>query len=53
MERSIKGQTYVYSAKSLGASEWTILRRHNLHITIGPVIVVGILGGGFRKALDP
>jgi peptide/nickel transport system permease protein len=44
MERIIKGQTYVYFAQSLGASEWTILRRHILHIMIGPVIVVGTMG---------
>jgi ABC-type dipeptide/oligopeptide/nickel transport system permease subunit len=44
MEKSIKRQTYVYFAQSLGTSEWTILRRHILQITIGPVVVVGTMG---------
>ncbi len=41
---SIKEQTYVLSAQSIGASGWHILRRHIMPNIIGPVIVMATMG---------
>ena len=43
---SVKGLDYVLAARSLGASDWRLIKRHLLPNAIAPVIVISALGIG-------
>jgi peptide/nickel transport system permease protein/oligopeptide transport system permease protein len=48
---AVKSQDYVEAARALGASNWSIIRRHILPNSIAPVIVLATLYlGGFVSA---
>lgn len=43
---TLREEEYVVAARSIGASDWRILRRHILPNTIAPILVVASLGMG-------